>query len=72
MLKTFYKNRRPEEGKKKLWNNILFHNFFAFLLLTYAFIAFFCINPELKRILRTNFVFSFCVLGYFSIVLLYY
>jgi len=23
MLKTFYKNRRPEEGKKKLWNNII-------------------------------------------------
>jgi len=56
MLKTFYKNRGPEEGKKRLWNN-----FFAFPT-TYAFVAFLCINPELKRILRTDFVFSFCVL----------
>jgi len=57
MLKTFYKNRRPEEGKK-LWNNIIFHKFFAFRT-TYAFFAFLCINPEVRRILRTNFVTSF-------------
>jgi len=71
MLKTFYKNRRPQEGKKKLWNNIIFHNFFAFPT-AYAFVAFLCINPELKKILRIVFVSSFCILGYFSIVLLYY
>merc|ERR1739846_106465 len=57
MLKTFYKNRRPEEGKK-LWNNIIFHNFFAFPT-TYAFVAFLLINPELQRILRTEFESSF-------------
>ena len=52
------KNRGPEEGKKKLWNNMIFDNFFAFST-TNAFVAFLCINPELKRILRTDFESSF-------------
>jgi len=59
MLKTFYKNRRPEEGKKSFGITYSFITFSLSQLLTYAFVAFLCINPELKKILRTDFVFSF-------------
>ena len=58
LFPTVLEKKEDLKKEKKLWNNIIFHNFFAFPT-TYAFVAFLLINPELQRILRTEFESSF-------------